>query len=110
MSDASKRGWRAEGFGANREEILPMSEIQTSFLCPFSYATLRRRGTQFWGSIFAVFWHPFVANPLLPTPFSKPLNVVDIFQFATLLLGKQTPMRIPPSLRHLSMPNPQTNL
>ena len=24
------------------------------FLCPFSYATLRRRGKQFWGSIFAV--------------------------------------------------------
>ena len=39
------------------------------FAVPFSYATLRRRGTQFWGSIFAVFWALLVANPLPPTPF-----------------------------------------
>ena len=34
------------GRGGWREEILPMPEIQAPFLCPFSYATLRRRGTQ----------------------------------------------------------------
>ena len=59
------------GRGGWREEILPMPEIQTSFLCPFSYATLRRRGTQFWGSICAVFGDFLVANPLPPTPFSE---------------------------------------
>ena len=51
------------GRGDWREEILPMPEIQASFLCHFSYATLGRRGTQFWRSTFAVFWPPFVANP-----------------------------------------------
>ena len=32
-------------------------------------ATLRRRGTQFWGPTVAVCWALLVANPLLPTPF-----------------------------------------
>ena len=50
-----------------------MPDIQTSkldsFLCPFSYASLKRRGTRFWGTIFTVFWPLFVAHPLPPTLF-----------------------------------------
>ena len=39
------------------------------FLCPFSYAILRRRSTQFWGSVLAALWALLVANLLPPTPF-----------------------------------------
>ena len=39
------------------------------FSVPFLYAALRRRGTQFWRSIFAVFWGPVSRQPLgAPNP------------------------------------------
>ena len=43
-----------EGVGGRRSFLYQVG-IQTFFLCPFSYATLGRKGTQFWGSIFVVF-------------------------------------------------------
>ena len=57
---AVRGGWRAE--------LLPMPGIPTSFLCPFSYATLGRSGTHFCGPMFAVSGALLVANPLPPTP------------------------------------------
>ena len=45
-----------------------MPEIETSFMHPFLYLPLRRRGTSFFGCIWAL----LVVNPL-PTPFSEPL-------------------------------------
>ena len=42
-------------------------------LCPFSYSSLRKRGTPFWGSIFAVFW-PRWSPTSSRQPFSKPLK------------------------------------
>ena len=62
------------GRGGWREEILPMGEIQTSFLCPFSYATISRRGTQFWESIIGCIWGPVSRQPPPRQPFSKPLK------------------------------------
>ena len=50
---------------------------ETSFLCPFSYATLRRRGTQFWGSICAVFGALVSRQPPPANPFSKPPSEKD---------------------------------
>ena len=50
---ADGEGWR--------EEIRPMPEIEASFMHPFSYAPLRRKGPVFRGLL--------VANPLPPTPF-----------------------------------------
>ena len=67
---AARGGWR--------EEILlvPDSDL---FLCPFSYATLRKRGTQFWGSSFAVFWP--VSRQLPPaSPFSKRLKLGGFYK------------------------------
>ena len=55
------------GRGGWREEILPMPESQT-FSVPFFYATLRRRGTEFRGSIPSVFGPCYS-----PTPFRQPL-------------------------------------
>ena len=54
---ASRGGWR--------EEVLPMAEIQASFLYPFPYASLvRRTGTHTWRTFGALFGGLFVANPL----------------------------------------------
>ena len=48
-----------------------MPKIQAYFLHPFSYSSLRRRWTKFWGTIFAAFGALSVVNPLPPTPFRK---------------------------------------
>ena len=56
MSEISKRGWRTEGW---REEILPMPEIEASFLHPHSYAPLGEGGTHFWRTFWLV-WSPEV--------------------------------------------------
>ena len=61
-SEVSKRGWRTEGVGGRK----PIDS--GLFLDPFSYAPLMSRRKQFWGTIFAVFWALWVANPLPPTP------------------------------------------
>ena len=50
-----------------REEILPMPEIEDSFLYPFSYALLGEGGLISGERFLAVFPGLFVANPLLPT-------------------------------------------
>ena len=51
------------GRGGWREEILPMPEIQTSFLCPFSYATPLGEGEHNSGIYFAVFRALLVDKP-----------------------------------------------
>ena len=43
---AYRGGWREE---------FPPAQIRAFFLYPFSYSSLRRRQTQFWGTIFAAF-------------------------------------------------------
>ena len=58
---ADRGGWR--------EEILHMPEIQAFFSVPFFLCPLRRRGTHFWRTFWALFGGLFVANPLPPTPF-----------------------------------------
>ena len=55
--------------GGWREEILPVPEIQASFLQPFSYSSLRRRWTQFWGQFLLHLAPLSVTNPIPPTPF-----------------------------------------
>ena len=58
---ADKRGWR--------QEILPVPEIEASFLHPFAYAPLGE-GEHISGELFCLlFWAPLVANPLPSTPF-----------------------------------------
>ena len=66
IRSVEKRGYE----GGWREEILPIPEIQTSFLCPLSYATPRRRGTHFWGSIFWCVLGPVGRQPPPADPFS----------------------------------------
>ena len=65
------------GRGGWREEILPVPEIQTSFLCPFSYATLRRKGSTILGINSRSILAP-LHRQLPPTnPFSKSLTLVN---------------------------------
>ena len=71
-----------------REEIRPMPEIQVSFLHPLSYSSLRRRWTQFWGTIFAAFGALSVANPLPPTPFRNLLKEANILGQNRLQQGR----------------------
>ena len=72
ISEVSKRGWQIEGVGGQRglargnPSCARDSDI---FSDPFSYFSLRRRWTQFWGTIFAVFGALLVTNPLPPIPF-----------------------------------------
>ena len=54
--------------GGCREEILPMPEIEASFLCLFFLCPLRRRGTHYWRTFRAVF-----GACLSPTPSRQPL-------------------------------------
>ena len=54
--------------GGWREEILPMMQIQASFLHPFSCPPYEK-GTQFGGHFVAVFWALLGANALPPTRF-----------------------------------------
>ena len=68
-----------------------MPEIQPSFLLPFSNATLRRRGTQFWGSIFAVFLAPVRRQPPPASPCSKPLDTKAAFAKAAFGQTALTP-------------------
>ena len=96
-SEVSKKG--LAGRGGWREEILPMSVIQTSFLCPFSYATLRISGTYFWASICAVFWALLVANPLPPTPFR---NLREKGSFARGGICRKFVANCAPSLRKIA--------
>ena len=65
LGDANFRGFEkglADG-GGWREEILPMPEIQASFLHSFSYPSFRRRGTLSGDLFLAAFWALLVANP-----------------------------------------------
>ena len=41
--------------GGWREELLPMPEIEASFLHPFSYSPLGEGGTHFWRTFLPVF-------------------------------------------------------
>ena len=59
--------------GGWREEILPMPEIQASFLHSFSIPPMRR-ATHFWGPFLAVFLGPASRQPPPANPFSKPLT------------------------------------
>ena len=69
LSEVSKRGLVDRG--GWQEEIRPMPEIEASFLLPFSYASLRSRGTHFWslGHISGL----VSTQPPPANPFSKPL-------------------------------------
>ena len=71
LGNCCEKGLAQGGTGGLREEIAAALEIQTSFLCPFAYVTLRRRGTQFWGLIFALFGVLLLTNPLPPTLFQN---------------------------------------
>ena len=55
-----------------------MPEIQTSFLCPFAYATLRRRGAIL-GVKFCCIWGPVSRQTPPANPFSEALNVLVDF-------------------------------
>ena len=67
-----------------REEFLPVPEIEVSFLHPFSHPPLGEGGHISGERFFAVFWGLFVANPLPPTPFSKPLKSIWILLLCLL--------------------------
>ena len=64
-----EKGLADRGGGGGARKSFPMPEIQASFLHPFPYASLRRRETQFWATIFAALGALSVANPLPPSPF-----------------------------------------
>ena len=57
-----------KGVGGQRGLARAVPEIQTSFCALFPMPPLGK-GNTILGSIFAVFWRPFVANPFPPTPF-----------------------------------------
>ena len=57
------------------------------FLCP----PPRRRGTHFWRTFWALFGGLFVANPLPPNPFSKPLTVLALFDDICRCLPRRRP-------------------
>ena len=65
------------GRGGWHEEILPMPEIQASFLCPLFHVTLKRRGHNSGDQFLIIndaFWALLATNPIPPTTFSKPLR------------------------------------
>ena len=62
-------------------------EIQASFLPPLSYLALRSKETQFWATLVACcYLGPAGHQPLLPTPFCEPLNLLILRGFGAFLL------------------------
>ena len=59
---------------ASAQGILPMPEMQASFLHPSSNAPSKEKEDAIQGNHFAVFWALLFSNPLPPTPFQRTPN------------------------------------
>ena len=83
-----REGWQ--------QKILPMPEMQTSFLRAFSYASFGRSGAQFWGMVFwGHSWHF-----LLPTP--EPLRSGRMLPHTPVVHPDLLPQR---TYRHSDIPD-----